>query len=382
MRILHIGKFFPPDVGGMESFLYALTQAQVENGHMVTVLACKTTTNITNIKTQNLTVERYDIQKNIGGYAPFSLGLLFGIIKHCYFKKSPDIVHVHAPNIAALWVAFLCPQPIILHWHSDVIFPDNTINKGLLYCWRFFEKIILKRAKRIIVTSQNYLKSSLFLQPFKDKCTVIPLALAQEGNIQNNMHTLALNFMQQVKHDKKLNLLAVGRLSHYKGFSVLLNALKLVPDAYLCLVGTGELHEELEQLVNKYKLKERIFFAGNVDDNELKSCYSQCDIFILPSILRSEAFGMVLLEAMRAGKPCIATSVYGSGMSEVVQDGITGLIVPPQDADALASAIKFLMNNDTLRKNMGEMAYNHWKQKYNLHSVTQRIEDIYHASIM
>ncbi len=380
MNILHIGKFYPPDVGGMETFLQALADAQAGQGHCVTVLVHRGQSQAfaESERGQNPCVERHAIQAHIGAYAPIALGIPISMIKKCFGKERPHIIHVHTPNVAAFWAALFAPQAIVVHWHSDVLLPPASWSRNLLLkAWRLVEKYILYRAARVIATSQAYLDISPFLQSVRHKCRVVPLALADEQNaaaMPTKEHA-ALAFLHSAQGD--MPILAVGRLAHYKGFSVLLRAVHKVPRVRLCLIGSGELHSVLEQEIKNLGLEERVLLAGNVDDDILRACYNACEVFVLPSVERTEAFGMVLLEAMRAGKACISTSVPGSGMSCVVKERVTGLVVPPNNSDALAQALHFLQDNEAQRQCMGQQGRLRWEQEYSLNAALKATDAVY-----
>jgi glycosyltransferase involved in cell wall biosynthesis len=174
-----------------------------------------------------------------------------------------------------------------------------------------------------------------------------------------------------------LRLLAVGRLSYYKGFDVLLRALADAPQAQLLLIGSGERDSELRAQAQELGVAERVRFAGHVDDTELARAYAQADVFCLSSTERAEAFGLVLLEAMRAGLPTIASNIPGSGVGFVVREGETGLLVPPTDAAALAAAIRKLAADESLRRRLGAAGKQRWCGEFTLDRSAERVVTLY-----
>jgi glycosyltransferase involved in cell wall biosynthesis len=173
-----------------------------------------------------------------------------------------------------------------------------------------------------------------------------------------------------------LKLLSVGRLSHYKGHSVLLQATARVPGAHLVLIGDGEEAGNLRALVADLGIQDRITFVGDIEDADLHAAYAAADLFVLPSLDRSEAFGLVLLEAMRAGLPIVASDIAGSGVGHVVEDGVTGLLVPPGDIEALAAALR--QGEDALlRERMGQAGQARWQAYFTLDRSAQSIQSIY-----
>uniref|UniRef100_UPI002147AF07 glycosyltransferase n=1 Tax=Tahibacter caeni TaxID=1453545 RepID=UPI002147AF07 len=172
-------------------------------------------------------------------------------------------------------------------------------------------------------------------------------------------------------------LLAVGRLSHYKGFEVLLDSLVELPDVALLLIGSGEREAVLREQVRRLGLGERVHLAGQVDDACLQQAYAQAEIFCLPSLDRAEAFGMVLLEAMRAGLPCVASAIAGSGVTEVVRDHQTGLLVATGDAIALKAALAALTADAELRQRYGEAGRRRWQDAYRPAAVMAATRQVY-----
>ena len=169
-----------------------------------------------------------------------------------------------------------------------------------------------------------------------------------------------------------LKLLAVGRLSYYKGFDVLLEAVAATARVSLVIVGEGERRRSLEQHVDALRLHDRVSFAGHLDDRDLEAAYRACDVFCLPSLDRAEAFGIVLLEAMRAAKPIVASAIPGSGVGSVVVDGTTGMLVPPGDSTSLSRALKQLLDAPQQREAMGRAGVQRWTSDYRIDAVTQR----------
>jgi rhamnosyl/mannosyltransferase len=173
-----------------------------------------------------------------------------------------------------------------------------------------------------------------------------------------------------------LQLLFVGRLRYYKGLDTLLQALPQAPEVRLTIVGTGPMQAEWDQLSHALGLAKRVTFAGEIDDADLPAWYRQADLFVLPANARSEAFGMVLLEAMASGLPCITTEL-GTGTSWIVQDGVTGLVVPPADPPALAQAINTLVHNESLRRQFGQAALARVRAEFSQEVMIGKIMHLY-----
>lgn len=377
MRILHCGKYFPPDRGGMETFLRDLALAQARAGDRVRVLANAGEAPAgREFPAPGVEVVRSRVALQAGGYAPVAPGLPLRLVQAALAFR-PQVLHLHAPNAAALWPLLLhLRTPLVVHWHADVSFPpERRPSAALLAGWSALEGWLLRRADAVVATSPQYLASSPALARFRDKCRVVPLGLAEPaGPGEAGRDHPAAAFLRAAPG---LKVLAVGRLSHYKGFSVLCEAVARVPGAVACLVGEGEERPALERAVADLGLAGRVLLAGGLDDAALAACYGACDVLCLPSLSRSEAFGMVLLEAMARGKACVASAVDGGGPGYVVQDGETGLLVPPGDPASLATALDRLARDERLRARLGAAGRERFAARFRMERVAAALREVY-----
>jgi len=374
MRILHLGKFYPPVRGGIESYTAALASACVAKETKIAVLA-HAPPGIH--KTKQTLVE--DVQITLVGcygqilYTPISPTFpwhLARLVRH--FR--PDILHLHMPNPSvffALLNSFARKIPWVVHWHSDIPVRTKDFRMRLAYqLYRPWEQAVLQRAKAIIATSVPYRDSSAALTRWREKTHVIPLGLA--------MHRPKSIFDSgKDQNINQIQILAVGRLTYYKGLDVLLRALVDIPEARLLLVGSGEQKGALQALAHYLGITSRVEFAGGLDDESLLHAYARSEIFCLPSIERTEAFGLVLLEAMRARLPVVASAISGSGVGFVVQDNVTGLLVPPGDPSALSVALRKFVHNRTLRQSFGLAGYLRWQQHFTLEKGVEQTLALY-----
>jgi glycosyltransferase involved in cell wall biosynthesis len=374
MRVLHIGKFFPPYPGGIERSSAALTAALAAHDVDIAMLAHAPPGSH---RTSTLQVD--GVHVTLAGchgqmlYAPVSPAFP-RLLAHTLRTFEPDLLHLHVPNTSAFWALLSAAArklPWVVHWHSDIpLDSQHRLLRWAYHCYRPWEQALLRRARVVIATSQQYLEASTALAPWRDKAQVIPLGIGPD-------EPRASSGTQSLWPSKGLRVLAVGRLSYYKGFDVLLHALADVPQAQLLLIGSGECESALHGLAQRLGIADRVRFAGHVDDAALAQAYAQAQVFCLPSIERAEAFGMVLLEAMRARVPVIASDIPGSGVIHVVRDTETGLLVPPRDPLALAQALRKLDADAELRARLGEKGQQRWRDEFTLDKSAQRTVQVY-----
>jgi len=287
----------------------------------------------------------------------------------------PDILHLHLPNPSVFWILALPSArriPWVVHWHADVITSAQDWRMKLFYkLYQPFEHAVLKRAKAIVATSVPYRDSSQPLKKWLNKCKVVPLGVDVDrfGSATGNQ-----------ERKKTLQVLAVGRLTYYKGFRYLIEAAAQAPDIHINLVGHGDQSEQLKSLVASLKLQDRVTFHGILSDDELAQKMADCDCLCLPSIERTEAFGMVLLEAMYFGKATVISDVEGSGMGWVVDNSITGLKVKPADADALAEALNRMASDREELAGMGQRGKEKFDQQFEINHAVEDLVEIYQQS--
>jgi glycosyltransferase involved in cell wall biosynthesis len=355
MKILHLYKDYYPVLGGIENHIKVLAEAHAAEGHRVTVLACDPGPRT---RVEELNGVKVIKAGRLATAASMPLSLSQPIITA---RLRPEVVHVHSPYPLGEVSAWLLKRrvPLVITHHSDVVRQQQLL--------RFYGPIlrrVLDAAGRIIATSPRYIESSLWLRPYRAKCTVVPL-----GVDVGRFHPA------RRRAEGPMRLTFVGRLRYYKGLDTLLQALTLLPEVELAVVGGGPMRDDWESLAGSLGLGGRVTFVGEVDDKDLAGWYQEADAFVLPANARAEAFGTVLAEAMACGLPCITTEV-GSGTSWVVQDGETGLVVPPRDPEALAGAIRKLQNAD-LRVRMGQAGYERAHALFTEQQMVDRVMAVY-----
>lgn len=339
-KIIHFGKYYPPDFGGVESITERLAIRFSSDDETSVNVVCFSKNNFLERKTQN----GVQIFRAPTSFVISSQPLGWQYISLCLrLSKNVNLIHLHAPNILAAITALLVPRniPLLVHWHSDVV------KKGALgYLVRPLEKCLLSRSNLILATSEPYANFSRTLRLFKTKVSVVPLGIS-DPTIENSPslpHKL-LNWI----NGRKI-ILGVGRLVPYKGFDVLIDACdQLLEDSAVVIVGDGHMKHLLSNKIRTMGLKDKVILVGSVGDEILHALFSNAYLFCLPSTERSEAFGVVLLEALANGLPIVATKIEGSGVAWVNLDGVTGINVPVKNAKALADACNSILSSQEQR---------------------------------
>ena len=371
LRVLHLGKFFPPHHGGMEVFLAELIAAQHAQG----IEAAAIVHGAPQADDPTWLV-RVPVQAQLI-YAPIALGFRADLAK-AIERFRPDVLHLHMPNTSVFWALTLAIArdiPWVVHWHADVV--ASKISKALAVAYtvyRPFEQAVLDRADRIIATSLPYMTASLPLAPWSDKCAVIPLGLDATAlpDVQPSTSQHRLPWRPGL-----LRLLSIGRLTYYKGFDTLIQVLADLPGVELVIVGAGELQPRLEALIRATTppgLEPAVQLIGAVDDDFKHALLDSCDVFCLASVERTEAFGMVLLEAMAHAKPCLVSDLPGSGMPWLVKKADAGLLVPVDDISAWRSAVNRLHHEAQARESWGVNGRLAVQKTFSIATVAQAIE--------
>lgn len=308
-------------------------------------------------------------------FAPISPAFPFWLAR-AIRRQQPDLLHIHAPNLSAFW-ALLLPAayrlPWVIHWQSDVEPSRFRLALRLLYpYYRVFERALLEQAAAVVVTSPQYLASSVPLAPWRDKCHVIPLGMAPE-----RLPEMAAEAGASLWRGDGLRLLAIGRLTYYKGFETLIRAVAACPGTQLLLVGDGEERPGLEKVLAELGQPAAIRLLGRADDATCQRLLASCDVFCLPSRERTEAFGIVLMEAMRYGKPLLASNIAGSGVTWLVRDGENGCLVPPEDVSAWRDAIAALAGDPGRRQALGRNGGERWRRECDIAGIVPRLDRVY-----
>ena len=273
---------------------------------------------------------------------PVSFSMLRGFRKAI---SDVDIVHFHFPWPFADALYFLggISKPALITYHSDIL-----RQKRLKMLYSPIMRKFLMKVDRIVVTSPNYLKTSRDLAPFRDKTEVVPICLDERDYPRPEPRRLQY---WERKFGKGF-FLFIGVLRYYKGLSILLDAAR-GSGMRVVIVGSGPMESELRQTIKKEGL-DNITLLGFLGDEDKMALLELCRAVVFPSHLRTEAFGVTLVEGAMRGRPLISAEI-GTGTSFVNKHGETGLVVPPSDPLALRQAMERL-RDDELCARMGRAA--------------------------
>jgi glycosyltransferase involved in cell wall biosynthesis len=359
--VLQVGKYYPPHMGGIETHLEALSQS------LAPVVDLKVVVCADGRETISERVDGIDVTR-AGSLCQFASTSICPGMARVLRRSDADLIHLHLPNpMAALaYLASGHRGKVIVTYHSDTV-----KQKVLGALFQPILDLLLRRASAIIVTSQKYLESSRTLRPYRSKCHVIPYGIDTARVRQCDpakRDAIRARFGDQM-------ILAVGRLVYYKGFQYLIEAMAHCP-GHLVLVGDGPLRAELESLAEARGVKDRVTFLGELNNEETFPYYHAAAVFCLPSVARSEAFGIVQIEAMAAGTPVVNTSLE-SGVPFISLHNVTGLTVPPRDVPALAAALTELLANEEKRALFGRQAVERAETEFNIASMRYRTLDLY-----
>jgi len=357
-RVLQVGKFYPPHYGGIETHLQVLCGGLREHADVRVLVSSDDRSHSVEV-IDDVPVERLATPFTLAG-APINPGMARRIR-----EAAADVVHLHLPNPAAV-VAYLASGHrgrLVVSYHSDVVRQRLLDAAFRPILWR-----LLDRADAIIAATPDYLRSSPTLARYRDRCHVIPYGIPLGAFERRDEAVAAL----RERFGERL-VLGVGRLVYYKGFEHLIQAMRQV-DGHLVIVGNGPLRGALQERARAAGVADRVTLLGGVED--AVPFYHAAQVFVLPSVARSEAFGIVQIEAMACGRPVVNTSL-DSGVPYVSRSGESGLTVPPADPGALARAVNLLLDDAALRDTLGRAARARVEREFSQEVMVQRILGLY-----
>jgi glycosyltransferase involved in cell wall biosynthesis len=384
MRVLHLSWEFPPRIiGGIASHVFDLSRALARRGLEVHVMTCSFPDARKFENIDGVNINRFEAYAAGDSF----LGWALRMQKNMEISSSDlisgtggfDIVHAHdwLSAVAGVGLKHLYRKPLITTMHSTEYGRRTGIHNDLQASIHEIEGWITYESWRVI-TCSYYMRSHVvwcFHTP-ESKISVIP------NGVDVTKFSFSFNYWEarnRFARESETILLFVGRLVPEKGLDTLINALPTIlsngVNVKLVVVGEGPQKEMYQGMASDYGLREKIFFAGHVDDWTLRALYRIADVTVVPS--KFEPFGIVALEAMAAHCPLVATAT--GGLNEIVDDGGTGLKVRVDDPNALAGAILRIVRDAGFKNYLVENAYRKSLWNYNWDKIAEWTGGVYDA---
>lgn len=368
MRVLELGKFYPPHHGGMETLLRTYSEGLARRGAFVDCVVASD-----DRLTRHERVGGVNVHRLASWGTAMSVSLCPSYVTSAR-RFTADLLHLHFPNPLADLATLLGKgrPPLVVSYHSDVV-----RQSGMMSLYRPLQNWLLRRASRILVATPRHIECSAWLGAWREKCQVVPYAVDLR-----RMEASPALMQRAAEHRASAGgrpiVLNIGRLVGYKGQRYLIEAAREVNAAFW-IVGTGPLEAELKALASELKVADRITFWGGVDDATRDALLQACDVFVLSSITPNEAFALVQVEAMACRKPVICCDIP-SGVTYVNQHEVTGLIVPPADGAALGLALRRLLGDAELCTRLGDAgcrrAWNEFEEEVMIDRVWECFKEV------
>jgi glycosyltransferase involved in cell wall biosynthesis len=376
MKVIIITNVYLPQIGGVEFVVYHLSRTLKAENCEVSIITSHSQPNLPPLEITD-GIKVYRTYLGIFGNSArssvyFVLSFLPSIIRLVKIIKieKPDIINFHFSDSAALYVLLLkriFSLPVVVSVHGNDIqkFPEESL------IYRRLTTALLKKADFVTACSKSLLKDAIRLEPS---------VKGKSNPIGNGIDLSEFDLKDIYKSDKPY-IFSFGRLEHKKGFDVLINSFKIIskefPNYDLIIAGDGAKKNELQNLIDNLGLDKKVKLTGALSRKEILKLLNGCEIFICPS--RIEPFGIVNLEAMAAGKPVIASRV--DGVPEVIEDGVNGILVEPENVNQLAETIANLLNDEALKSKLSITGRKIVESRYGWEVVGQRYFDLFKSVI-
>ena len=372
MRIAQVSPWFYPHLGGVESHVMSLSRELASRGHEVTVI----TTRDDPLAPESETIDGVRVVR----VRPRTVVLRTPVaprIRAAVQDLSVDLIHAHSPpplsSHYASVVARTRDLPFVVTYHCDVELPSPFGSFVEALYRRSLGASTLRRADKVIVTTRTYAATSRAVWRYNP--VVVPNAV-DHRRFRPELDGTPVREKLRIPVDR-LVVLLVARIVPHKGIEHLIEAARYVRDALFLIAGEGHSLESMRALAHDLEVADRVRFLGRVSENALPSLYAACDAFVLPSVSRLEAFGIAALEAMATAKPVVVTDI--PGLREVIEDGREGLLAEPVNPQDLAEKIRRLLEDPSLREEMGRHGREKVLSSFSIDRVTDRIEGLYEA---
>lgn len=364
MRVLHFYKTsFPDTMGGVEQLINQVARGSSKLGIKTDVLSLTPERVPHTIEIDGYLVHRARLDLQIA-----STGLsVSAFLRFVQLAKKVDVIHYHFPwpFMDLVHFAARVKKPTVVTYHSDIIRQKNLLKLYRPLKWKFLGDV-----SRIVATSPNYLATSDVLAKYKHKVSVIPIGLDKTTYPEPSVEKLV--YWRDRLGPKFF--LFVGVIRYYKGLHILMEAAQGA-DYPIVILGTGPIEEELKAQAAQLKLR-NVYFLGRLPDEDKVALLKLCYGVLFPSHLRSEAFGISLLEGAMYGKPMISSEI-GTGTTFINIADETGLVVPPSDSVALRQAMDYLWQQPVRAAEMGRKAEARYWQHFTADQMVRSYVDLY-----
>ncbi len=383
MQICHLGKYYFPVTGGIETHVRTLAKAQAAEGASVRVVCIShQDANGRDVTSRPLAASQSSEEQD-GDIRVTRIGRKFSLARWdvCPGMRRQlrqlldgryDIVHLHVPNPTMLLAlaSLRIRVPLVITHHSDIV-RQKILGWGL----RPFEVAVFRQAASIIATSPEYAGGSSLLSRYADRVEVLPFGVDLTPFQQPS--EAARRFADRLRGDGGEPLwLSIGRLVYYKGLETAVRALRHVPGRWI-VIGTGPLESSLRDLAEQHGVSDRIVWLGPATDDQVVGALHAATALWFPSNIRSEAFGLVQVEAMASGCPVINCDIRHSGVPWVSRHDETGLTVSVNSPEQLAAAARRLYEETELRTRLSEHAQHRAAEHFGHRQMAQQSLDLY-----
>lgn len=364
MRVLHVYKDFDPPVrGGMERHIALMCKYQREWG-AIEALTCSRTRHTRVVDRDGTRVTE------VGEFGRFQSAPFAPLFPWYMRRAKADVMVVHVPNPTAElgWLLARPRSRLVVRYHSDVV-----RQAAAMRIYGPVQMHFLRQAAMILPTSEPYVRSSPVLSRLADRCRVTPLGIEAAPFAQADAARVAA-----LRREYGGGFVFFcGKHRYYKGLRYLIEAAPLLK-APLVIAGDGPERAACERRARE--LGVTVAFPGELAQDDLVNHFHASEVFVYPSVERSEAFGIAVLEAHACGRPVVATRL-GTGLEYANLDGETGINVAPRDPAALAEAINRLLADDGLRRAMGERAQQRVRAEFSAEAVARREFALYEEAL-
>lgn len=359
-KVTHITRYAYPHIGGIEAVISQINESLPDELFEKEVLCCS--------NSEKTSVEN-DVKYNRCKYLfEFAANTISPEFIWKLSRVDTDIIHYHMPFIFAVIAHFIARpkyKKMYITYHGAIVGYDEVM-KPFWGIYKYFYKI----ADKIHVLSPTIINSDPILSENKEKCEIVPYGV----DLKLDYNQEEVNKIKEKYKNKKI-ILAIGRFVKAKGFSYLIQAMQNVEEAFLLIIGDGPLKKDFESYINENNLKDKVILLGSISDKKTKNNYIQAsDIFVSSS--QQESFGIVLLEAMRLGKPIINTNL-GTGVNYVSIHNETGITVEPKDSEELANAMNKLIQDNSLSIILGQNSRKRVENIFSFDLIKDRYKNLY-----